>query len=212
MSRDVGAYCTLVALVSLLFFLTTQDHRLRGSASAVLDTAAARRTSSVKEYFADLEQRLARFRQRTGYVIKLLYGIAPQNMNAAATEQFERLQKEHPESKGIVVAVVSTATGGAVVKTSETLRSRFPKPEIEEKIAAMLQRPTQMDTPEEIVHVILEHLNLWFYVLDPSRTRTFLVRSPTAEMILFVFAPVLALLTGISAIAFTPIRYLQRWS
>jgi hypothetical protein len=213
MSRDVGAYCTLVAIVSLLFFLTTKEHQLRGSASAVRHTTESRHIFTENDY-TELEQRLARFRQRTGYVIKLVeaHGVSPQNMSVVATEQFEQLQKEHPESKGIVVAIISTATDGAAVKTSETLRARFPRQDVERKITVILQRRSHTFMTEKIVHVLLEHLDLWFYVLDPSKNSIFLVRYPTAEMILLVFAPVLALLTGISAIAFTPIRYLRRWS
>jgi hypothetical protein len=213
MSRDVGAYCTLLALVSLLFFLTTQEHQLPGSASAVHTTKSSH-IFTENDYFTELERRLTRFRQRTGYVIKLVqaHGVAPQDMSVVATKQFNLLQKHDPESKGIIVVVVDRVGGGAAVTTSEPLRARFPKPEIEGKITAMLQRRAQTDTPEEIVHVILEHLNLWFYVLDPSNTSRFLVRYPTAEMILLVFAPVLGLLTGISSIAFTPVRYLRQWS
>ena len=213
MSRDLGAYFTLVTLVSLLFFLTTQDHRLTGSASVVLHTTEARRIFTGKEYFTDLEQRLSRFRQKTGYAIKLveLYGVAPQNMRVVATERFEQHQKDHPGSKGIVVVVFGTAGGGAAIKTSESLRARFPK-DVEANISTILQRSPQTYVAEQIVHVILEHLDLWFYVLEPSKVSMFLVRYPTAEMILLVFAPVLGLLTGISSTAFTPVRYLRQWS
>ena len=212
---NIGAYCTLAVLVSLLFFLTTQDYRLRGSASAIFDSTEARRTPTRNEYVIDLEGRLSRFRQKTGYVIKLveLYGVARQDMSVVATQRFEQLQKAHPESKGIVVAIIGAATDGAAVRTSDALRARFPEQAIEKQIARILQRrPQTFASSEQIVHVILEHLDLWFYVLDPSKTSMFLVRHPIAEMILFVFAPVLALLTGISAIAFMPIRHFRRWS
>ena len=116
------------------------------------------------------------------------------------------------KSKGIVVAIIGTAEGGAAIKTNENLRARFPKSNVERKITAILQGRSQIFTIEQIVHVIMEHLNLWFYVLDPSKTSTFLVRYPTAEMVLLVFAPVLGLLTGISLTAFTPIRCLRQWS
>jgi hypothetical protein len=213
-SRDVGAYCTLVALVSLLFFLTTQDHRLRELSSAVRYTTEVSRTFTVSEYFSDLEQRLLRFRQKTGYTIKLVdvYGVAPQDMDIIATEQFDLLQKDDPKSKGIVVAIISTAEGRAAIKASEHLRARFPKSNVERKITSILQGRSQTFTIEQIVHVIMEHLNLWFYVLDPSKISMFLVRYPTAEMILLVFAPVLGLLTGISSSAFTPVRYFRQWS
>ena len=133
-------------------------------------------------------------------------------MEIIATEQFDLLQKDDPKSKGIVVAIIGTAEGGAAIKTSENLRARFPKSNVERKITAILQGRSQIFTIEQIVHVIMEHLNLWFYVLDPSKTSTFLVRYPTAEMVLLVFAPVLGLLTGISLTAFTPIRCLRQWS
>ena len=211
MSRHVGVYCTLVALVAVLFFLTTQQDRSRESPTAVRHATEPSRIVTVSEYFTDLEHRLARFRQKTGYAIKLVevYGVAAQNMDVVATEQFDQLQREHPESKAIVVVVVDITGGGAAIKTSENLRDRFPNADVEKKIMAMLQGRSQIRNTEQVVHLILEHLNLWFYVLEPSKTSMYLVRYPTAEMILLVFAPIFGMLTGISSIAFTRLRYLR---
>ena len=134
-------------------------------------------------------------------------------MGVLAAEQLSLLQKDYPESKGSVVVVVLTTGDGSAIEMSETLRDRFPKQEGERKITAILRgRSSQTLTTERIVHVILEHLNLWFYVLDPSKSSMFLVRFPTAEMVLLVFAPLLGLLTGISSVAFTPVRRLPGWS
>ena len=206
---DASVYCTLVILIVLLFFLSIQPGELRPKARRQPDFSGAQEA----RYDADLEQRLRRFRQKTGYAIKIVK-IAEerdQNLGAIASEQFN-LQQVYRGSNGTIFVLVNRTDGRVAIKTSDNLRSRFSQPEIEAKITRILRgESSESVMTERVVHAILERLNFWFYVLDPPTSLFLFVRLPTAEMILLVFAPFFGLITGISSIAFTPLGNLRWW-
>jgi hypothetical protein len=169
-------------------------------------------------YRSDLNRRLARFDEKTGYAIYvvLLAADSNQNLIAIARELVEQNQMEKSWSSGVVLLLIAPQNEQVAIATSQNLQKKFSGPQLEKDIQYiqhLLQRriknryTTNEYIVEHAVNDILILINPWFYVLDPpsvdSRFGALLLHSPTAEVILFPLAPLLALMMGIILMAIT---------
>jgi hypothetical protein len=108
---------------------------------------------------------------------------------------------------GTVLLLITVKEGWVIAEPSQTIEEKFSKSAAVEKITHFEPRsPERRELAvEHRVQAVVEVLDRWFYVLDPpsSEYNSILIRPPTAEVIMFPFAPFLGLMTGILLMAFT---------
>jgi hypothetical protein len=199
----------LLALLILMLPMRVEPHDLPPLTMKINDFASVLDPS----YAADLNRRLIRFGDKTGYAIwiVLIADDYNQNLTGAVQELFELNQLEKRGSAGTVLLVIDTQNSQVAIATSRNLRSKFSGLQV--KYQNMLQqyrghREWNVEV-ESAVDAVLTRIDPWFYVLDPpsvySGTGIHIIRSPTAEIILFPLAPLVGLMTGIVLMAFTSI-------
>ncbi len=161
-------------------------------------------------YSADLDWRLARFAEKTGYAIYIVVmdGDYRESLLSIGTEAFELNQLADKGSAGTVLLLIATQDARVAIATSKNLHRMFSRFQVERNIENILQQNAKQ--PEMAVEcaldAILNRIDRWFYVLDPPSPAfgsSLLVRSPMAEMILLPAAPLLGLMTGLVLMAFT---------
>jgi uncharacterized membrane protein YgcG len=162
-------------------------------------------------YRTDLNWRLTRFAEKTGYAIHIvtMEGDYSENLLSIATELLESNQLENRASAGTVLVIIAAQDAQAAIATSKNLRGTFSRFRTQRKIENMMREFAKEPeiTVEYVVDAILSRIDRWFYVLDPPSPSIasyfVLVRSPTAEIILLPTAPLLGLMTGLVLMAFT---------
>jgi uncharacterized membrane protein YgcG len=157
-------------------------------------------------YRTDLNRRLTRFAETTGYaiyVVTIEEGYSEQFPNIAR-EVFESNQLEAKGLAGTALLFICAQDGAVAVVTSKNLQKRLTNFPPRKYTANTLKQPEL--AVETGLNAILNGIDRWFYVLDwpsPPFDSLAFVRSPTAEIILFATAPLFGLMTGLVLMAFT---------
>ncbi|HEY1265756.1 MAG TPA: TPM domain-containing protein [Candidatus Binatia bacterium] len=166
-----------------------------------------------RSYAEDLNRRLNHYAEQTGYgiYIVLLRDQADVSYFMRRLFVWEKLDKVSPD--GAVALVIAYRNREARIATSENLNRKFAQPDtityVEKQLAWVQNRQFWRDnfTIEEAVEnsvgKIIETIDPWFYLLEPSSERGVYFHSILAEMILFPLAPFSALMSGIFLMAFS---------
>lgn len=196
----------LSTLLILVFPLCAEPFDLPPLSMRVNDFAAMLNPS----YQADLNRRLAVFDRETGYAIHiaLMPGNYNQSLTDIARELFESNELEKSWSAGTVLLLIAAQNGRVGIATSASLLRKVSGSKNENVIQDILQQHKGRPEVaiEYVLHAVLELIDPWFYVLEPSAylgAGALFVRLPTAEIILLLSAPLLGLMTGIVIMAFT---------
>jgi hypothetical protein len=193
----------LVVLLTFSSPLWAEPNELPPITMQVNDFADALKLS----YSTDLNLRLTRLENKIGYAIVIVLTAKQFNesLENVALGLFESNDLETKGSKGTLVVLLSTRDRRAAVATSTNLKPKFSVPRAQRRIANMFKRYDKNPDAavERVVHVVLEIIDPWFYVLDPPKDELLYWRSPTTEVILFSLAPFLGLMVGVALMALT---------
>jgi uncharacterized membrane protein YgcG len=167
-------------------------------------------TSSLKaDYVKELEVRLRRFNERSGYaiVIVIIRSGEDEQISKLISQIFANNGLERRGVAGTVLVLITVQEGWVIAEPSQQIEQKFLKPGAPAKIHHFYKGEFQNPEAavEQRVQVMVEILDPWLYVLDPPVTNPELVlaRFPTAEMILFPLAPFLGFMAGVMLMAFT---------
>ena len=172
--------------------------------------------SSLKvSYVEDLEVRLKRLNQKTGYaiVVVVITSGEDERISDLISQLFVRNGLEKWGSAGTVLILVTVQEGWVIVEPGQKVEKKFLQPKALDRIHHFYK--SEFDYREHAVEsrveAVLEILDPWFYVLDPPSANPDLifVRSPTAEIILLPLVPFLGFMTGVILMAFTPLGELR---
>jgi uncharacterized membrane protein YgcG len=160
-------------------------------------------------YRADLDSRLTRLADKSGYAIHILLmpGDYEGSLVNIAAGQFDLKKLETSSSAGTVLVVIATRDSRVETTTSKNLRGKLSSSDLEREIQSTMLRHSK--EPEQaiecIVNAVLVAIDPWFYVLPSPgpNVPASLVRFPTAEIILMPLAPFAGLMVGIILMAFT---------
>jgi hypothetical protein len=162
-------------------------------------------------YSLDLDDRLDRLDKKSGFAIYLV--LIPDNnqysLRDVTWDLFRSNQLENKGASGALLIVIGTKSGQVAIATSKNLSRKFWGLRAESQIQSLFHRYSKNTelAVERVVHLLLAIINPWFYTLDPPSVNSgfgvLLVRSPTAEIILFPLAPLLGLAVGAVLMAFT---------
>lgn len=160
-------------------------------------------------YSEDLNRRLTRFDQKTGYGIYIVFiaGDQNQSLDALAGKMFELNELERRGSAGTVLLLIAPKNGQVAIATSKNLRGKIFG------ITSRKQHSEYAGASSDCDRIyfgksVTQDLGPdkpWFYRLDPPSVYIDFpfIRRPTAEKILFPLAPFLGVMTGIALMAFT---------
>ena len=160
-------------------------------------------------YVKDLEVRLERFNQRTGYaiVVVVIPSGEDERISDLISQLFVRNGLEKWGLAGTVLLLITVQEGWVIAEPSQKLEKKFLQPKALDRINHFSEGEFRYREPavEQRVQAVVEILDPWFYVLDPpSASRDFVfARLPTAEIILFPGAPLLGFMVGVMLMAFT---------
>lgn len=162
-------------------------------------------------YSLDLDDRLDRLDKKSGFAIYLV--LVPDNhkysLRDVTWDLFRSNQLENKGASGTLLIMIETKNAQVAIATSRNLSRKFWGLRAESQIQSLFHRYSKNTevAVEHVVHLLLAIINPWFYNLDPpsvySKFGVLLVRSPTAEIILFPLAPLLGLAVGAVLMAFT---------
>jgi uncharacterized membrane protein YgcG len=160
-------------------------------------------------YVKDLEVRLRRFNERSGYAIIVV--VIARGEDEQISDLISRLFVNNGLEKwglaGTVLVLITVEEGWVIAEPSQKLEGKFLEPRALERINHFFNGEfnNREVAVERRVQEVLKILDPWLYVLDPPSTNLNLVlaRSPTAEIILFPMAPFLGFMTGVMLMAFT---------
>jgi uncharacterized membrane protein YgcG len=165
-------------------------------------------------YSLDLDDRLDRLDKKSGLAIYLV--LIPDNqdnhkysLRDVTWDLFRSNQLENKGASGALLIMIETKNGQVAIATSKNLSRKFWGLRAETQIQSLFHRYSKNTdvAVERVVHLLLAIINPWFYNLDPpsvySKFGVLLVRSPTAEIILFPLAPLLGLAVGAVLMVFT---------
>jgi hypothetical protein len=161
-----------------------------------------------RPYAEELNWRLARYAEDTGYDIYIAL-IDNQNEFTALTAPLLRSRAlEKSWSKGFVVLSIGTFSRHAAIATSDNLRERFSRSGIINHIERNLRRigekhRTTDRAIEYAVNKIIDTIDPWFYVLPPSQQFPWGLHSESAEIGLFLLAPLSAWMLAMALMAFS---------
>jgi hypothetical protein len=160
-------------------------------------------------YVEELEGRLRRFNERTGYAIVVVVISTGENeqISKLIAQIFSANELDKWGLAGTVLVLITVEEGWVIAEPSQKVEKKFLKPGVVDKIERFEPRdPERREVAvERRVETVVQILDPWFYVLDPpsSDYLSILTRHPTAEVILFLLAPFLGLMTGMVLMAFT---------
>ena len=161
-------------------------------------------------YAKDLEARLKRFNEKTGYAIIILIipsGEDKQISNLIA-QVFANNRLEDWGSAGVVLVLITVQEGWVIAEPSKKIEKKFLKLNAVKRMKHFYFYPRESEHPdaavERRVEAVVEILDPWFYVLDPPyKDLNLFTRSPTAEIILFPGAPFFGFMVGMILTVFT---------
>jgi len=199
----------VVAFFALLSTFGTSLHALSGE-SAHLSALVNDSSSSLRfDYANDLELRLRRFKERSGYAIVIV--VIPSGENERISELISRFfaanNLEQWGLAGTVLVLITVQEGWVIVEPSQKIEKKFLTTWAAERIENISESESAYReiALERRLQAVIEIIDPWLYELDsPSAKLDFAFsRSPTAEIILFPMAPVLGLMVGAALMAFT---------
>lgn len=160
-------------------------------------------------YVKDLEMRLKRLNEKSGYAIIVV--VIPSGEDEQISNLIGQLFANNGLEKwglaGTVLVLITAKEGWVIAEPSQKVEKKFLKPGALERINHFFpgEFKNREGTVEGRVEAVLEILDPWLYVLDsPSKDLIFFAHSPTAEIILFPLAPFLGFMTGVMLMVFTP--------
>jgi uncharacterized membrane protein YgcG len=161
------------------------------------------------EYTEDLENRLRRFNEKTGYAIVIV--VIPSGEDERISELISQLfainRLEQWGSAGTALVLMTVKEGWVIVEPSPKIEKKFLTTWAAERIDGISERESKNReiALERRLQALIEIIDPWFYVLDPPSANPDFVfyRSPTAEIILFPMAPFLGLMVGAALMVFT---------
>lgn len=195
----------LAALLELDSPLEAHVGELPRLSRMVNDAASSLETA----YAQELEGRLARFNEKTGYAIVAV--VIPsgedEDISGLIAQLFAHNKLEEWGSAGVVLVLITAQEGWVVAEPSQKIENKFLRPKALERIDHFSD--TEMKSREYAVERRIEEviriLDPWFYLLEPPSKGNLVSRSPTAEIIVFLLAPFLGFMTGVSCMAFTAV-------
>ena len=161
------------------------------------------------DYAKDLDKRLRRFNERSGYaiVIVVISSGEDEQISQLISQLFVNNRLENWGSAGTALILVTMQEGWVIVEPSQKIEKKFLTTWAAQRIDRFFEGETRDREAaiERRVQAVLEIIDPWFYVLDPPSTNPALglSRSPTAEIILFPMAPFLGLMAGAVLMVFT---------
>ncbi|MGE5305063.1 MAG: TPM domain-containing protein [Alphaproteobacteria bacterium] len=166
-------------------------------------------------YVNDLDLRLRRFNEKTGYAIVVV--IIQTGEDEQISELIKRLfiknQLKRWGVDGTVLLLITAKEGWVIAEPSERLENKFLRPGAAEGVPYFYDDEFKHwdAAVERRVEAVIRILDPWFYVLDPPSTNPTLIlaHAPTAEVILLPLVPLLGLMIGMALMAFTTVGY---WS
>jgi TPM domain len=152
-------------------------------------------------YVEDLEVRLQRFNQKTGYaiVVVIISSGEDERISDLISQLFVRNGLEKWGSAGTVLVLITAKEGLVTVEPSQKVERKFSEPAALQRIRHFRDSELRYreNAVERRIEAVVEILDPWFYVFEG-------VRSPTAEIILFPLAPLLWFMGGLILMVFTP--------
>ncbi len=164
-------------------------------------------------YVNDLDLRLRRFNEKTGYAIVVV--IIPTGEDKQISELIRQLfiknQLKRRSVDGTVLLLITAKEGWVIAEPSEKVEKKFLRPGAVETVTYFYDDEFKhWDAGvERRVQAVIRILDPWFYVFDPPSTDPALILEhfQTAEVILFPLVPFLGLMIGIALMAFTGIGH-----
>ncbi|MSP38419.1 MAG: TPM domain-containing protein [Deltaproteobacteria bacterium] len=167
------------------------------------------------DYTKDLEKRLRRFNEKSGYaiVIVMIPSGEDEQISELISQFFATNRLEQWSSAGTALVLMTVQEGWVIVEPSPKIEKKFLTTWAAERIDGISEQESKNReiALERRLQALIEILNPWFYELDPpSAPADFaFYRSPTAEIILFPLAPFIGLMVGAALMAFTSAGQLQ---
>ena len=151
----------------------------------------------------DLEKLSGRIQERYGDTKE----VVGEQISKLIAQIFSANELDKWGLAGTVLVLITVEEGWVIAEPSQKVEKKFLKPGVVDKIERFEPRdPERREVGvERRVETVVQILDPWFYVLDPpsSDYLSILTRHPTAEVILFLLAPFLGLMTGMVLMAFT---------
>jgi hypothetical protein len=159
-------------------------------------------------YVKELEMRLRRFNQESGYAIVVVIIESGENeqISQLISQLFASNSLEQWGVEGTVLVLITAEEGWVIAEPSQGIEQKFLRPGALAKIHHIDDGSDRRELAvERRIHAVLEILDPWLYVLKPPATNPELLfaRFPTAEMIVFPLAPFLGFMAGVMLMAFT---------
>jgi uncharacterized membrane protein YgcG len=160
------------------------------------------------QYRADLDSRLARLAEKSGYAIHIVLTPGSYHDLINMTEnQYDLNKLASFGSAGTALIMIAPEESRVLIRTSNDLLRTVSPSHLEKQIESILGRHGKKPERaiEYSVNAVLLAIDPWFYVLPSPAPNipTSLVRFPIAEMVLLPLAPFIGLMTGIILMAFT---------